>query len=78
MGGFTMSEIQKALKKRWYDVREIGSKEYPVYHLTHYNGSKQYTVMILRWDTEKNEAAGWFAMAAFDTIRECREYMKHF
>ena len=64
--------------KHWYDMVEMGEKEYRRYHLTHYNGSKQYTIMILRWDCEKDVAAGWFAMAAFDTIRECREYMKRF
>lgn len=64
--------------KHWYDIVETKIARYPKYHLTHYNGSKQYTVMILRWDTEKNVASGWFAMAAFDTVRECREYMKRF
>jgi hypothetical protein len=64
--------------KHWYDMVETGHKEYPKYMLTHFNGSKRYMIMVLAWDVDKNVARGWFNQAEFDTIKECREYMKKF
>lgn len=32
---------------KWYEKRETGIKNYPIYHLTHWNGGKGYTVMVL-------------------------------
>ena len=62
---------------RWWKTRETGNAEYPKYHLTHCNGSSDYTVMILSWDLENGKANGWFAMISFPTIRECLDYMKY-
>jgi hypothetical protein len=55
---------------------DLPTPNFPRYHLTHYNGSKKYMIMVLSWDVENGIADGWMRIAEFDTIRECREYMK--
>lgn len=66
------------MRKHWYDIHDTGCEAYPKYYLTHWAGSKKYTIMVLAWDLAENKAKGWIRQAEFDTIKECREYMQHF
>lgn len=63
------------MKRHWYDIRETGCETYPEYYLTHWGDSKKYTIMVLAWNATQYKVKGWFPMAEFDTIRECRAYM---
>jgi len=63
--------------KHFYDQVENNSKEYPRYYITHYNGNKDYTIMVMAWDVKNDVCRGWFPLDSFGTIRECRSAMKN-
>jgi hypothetical protein len=60
----------------WYDMIETGIPSYPKFHLTHRNGSKGYTLMVLSFDVEKGIADGWFFALERPTLKEARKATK--
>ena len=60
-------------RQKWYEPRTTDNPEYPKYQLTHWEGGKDYTIMALRWDVEKDVAKGWINVATCKTIVEARK-----
>lgn len=63
-------------RTHWYDIIETGVPSCPKCYLTHYNGSKSYTLMVLSFDVEKGIADGWFPAFSRPTLKEARKATK--
>lgn len=66
------------MARHFWDHVKIDSKAFPKYYLTHYNGHKEYAIMVMSWNVEKDYCDGWIFWAEYKTIAECRKVMKNF